>query len=76
VEEDRLTSTFGSVATNLIAMYKALGGGWQIREGKDFVPVETTTEMQKRTDWGNLLSPEKLEPPSEEERDKWQWPDW
>ena len=27
-------------------MYKALGGGWQMREGKDFVKEETKKEMQ------------------------------
>jgi NodT family efflux transporter outer membrane factor (OMF) lipoprotein len=76
-EQDFLAATTGSVATNLISVYKALGGGWQIRVGKDFVPVETIEEMSKRTDWGKLLSPEKLEVPStEEDRNKWQWPDW
>jgi hypothetical protein len=33
--------------------------------------------MQKRTNWGKLLAPEKLEtPPSEESTKKWWWPDW
>jgi NodT family efflux transporter outer membrane factor (OMF) lipoprotein len=73
-EEDLLTSTAGDVAVNMISMYKALGGGWQIRVGKDFVPVGTKEEMQKRTDWGKLLTPEKLETPSDQERLKWQAP--
>ena len=75
-EEDLLTSTAGDVALNLVAIYKALGGGWQIREGKDFVPEETKEEMKTRTDWGKLLSPEKLEMPPDEERHRWQSPDW
>ena len=75
-EQDLLTATTGSVAVNLVAMYKALGGGWQIRAGKDFVPEETKAEMRERTGWGKLLEPEKLEPPSEEDREKWRWPDW
>ncbi len=74
--QDRLTSTTGSVALNLIAMYKALGGGWEIRIGKDFVPEETREEMRNRTNWGRLLSPEEVAPPSEEAREKWRFPDW
>jgi NodT family efflux transporter outer membrane factor (OMF) lipoprotein len=54
-EQDLLTSVSGEVALNLIAMYKALGGGWQMREGKDFVNEGTREEMQQRTDWGNLF---------------------
>jgi len=74
--QDLLTQTEGSVAENLVAVYKALGGGWQIREGKDFVPQETKKEMEERTDWGNLLTPAKLEVPPKDERTKWRWPDW
>ena len=55
-QEDIHADTKGSVALNLIAIYKALGGGWEIREGKDFVPEKTKEEMEKRTNWGDLLS--------------------
>jgi len=75
-EQDLLTATTGSVVLNLVAMYKALGGGWEIRVGKDFVPEETKAEMRERTGWGKLLEQEKLEPPSEEDRKKLRWPDW
>ncbi len=57
-QEDLLTDTSGSVALNLIAIYKALGGGWEIRKGKDFVPEETKEEMRGRTNWGRLLETE------------------
>ena len=59
-EEDNLASTTGSIAINLIAMYKALGGGWELRLGKNFIPEKTRQEMRQRTDWGNLLPPEDL----------------
>lgn len=59
--EDNLTERRGAVATSLIAMYKALGGGWQIRVGKEFIPEETKKEMRSRTNWGGLLDPEELE---------------
>ncbi len=75
-EQDLFTSTTGDVALNLIGMYKALGGGWQIREGKDFVPEEIRAEMLKRTDWGGLLSREKFKTAPDDERLKWRSPDW
>jgi hypothetical protein len=42
--------------TNVIALYKALGGGWQIRDGKEYLPSERKEQMEDRTDWGNLLN--------------------
>ena len=76
-QEDLLADTSGAVAINLIAIYKALGGGWQIRTGKDFVPEETMDEMKTRTDWGDLLSRERLETqPPERVRKQWRSPDW
>jgi hypothetical protein len=43
------------VLVNLIATYKALGGGWEARSGKSFLPQEILREMSGRTDWGALL---------------------
>ena len=37
-EEDRLASTRGDVTLAVIALYKALGGGWELREGKEIAP--------------------------------------
>ncbi len=75
--EDQLTSTAGSVALNLISLYKALGGGWELRKDKDFVPQNIKEEMERRTNWGNLLSPDKLEyPPSQDVKDIFHSPDW
>jgi len=76
-QQDTLTSKQGSVATNLISMYKSLGGGWEIRVGKDFVPEEIKKEMENRTDWGDLLTPVNLElPAQEQDRVLWRSPDW
>jgi NodT family efflux transporter outer membrane factor (OMF) lipoprotein len=76
-QQDVWTATRGEVILNLVALYKALGGGWQIREGKDFVSEENIEEMQKRTDWGDLLMPEAVETPATaEERKQWRRPDW
>jgi NodT family efflux transporter outer membrane factor (OMF) lipoprotein len=62
-QQDDLAASRGDVVRNLIAIYKALGGSWEIRQGKDFVPDETRKEMQERTDWGDLLFLEEIEPP-------------
>jgi len=43
------------VASNLVAVYKGLGGGWQIRQGREFLPGTVLAEMSYRTDWGDLL---------------------
>jgi NodT family efflux transporter outer membrane factor (OMF) lipoprotein len=57
-QQDRWAAARGDIALNLIAMYKALGGGWEIREGNSFISDETRQEMEKRTNWGDLLTPE------------------
>jgi outer membrane protein TolC len=64
-EENSLAQTRSSVATNLISLYKALGGGWEMRQGQPFIPESTQVEMQKRTNWGNFFSkPPSLHTPS------------
>ena len=55
--QDSQASAAGRVASNLISAYKALGGGWELRLGHEFVPQETIEEMRNRTNWGNLLAP-------------------
>jgi NodT family efflux transporter outer membrane factor (OMF) lipoprotein len=61
-QQNSLAQTSSSVATNVIALYKALGGGWEFRQGKPFVPEPMQKEMKERTDWGDMLS----EPPKAE----------
>jgi NodT family efflux transporter outer membrane factor (OMF) lipoprotein len=55
-EQNSLARTRSSVATNLIALYKALGGGWEMRVGQPFVPDSMRIEMQERTNWGDLFT--------------------
>jgi len=54
-QQDFLADTQGTMVLNLISLYKAMGGGWEIRQGKDFVPDAVKEEMRKRTNWGNFL---------------------
>jgi NodT family efflux transporter outer membrane factor (OMF) lipoprotein len=55
-QENSLAEASSSVTTNFIALYKALGGGWEPRQGQPFVPAETQNEMRQRTNWGDYLS--------------------
>ena len=72
-QQDSLATTLGDISSNLVGVYRALGGGWQIREGQDVVPPEVKAEMAARTKWGNLLTvvtlpPQPLTPPKHQVR--------
>ena len=76
-QQDNLVATAGSVGTNLVALYRALGGGWEIREGQDFIPASIKNEMDSRTNWGGILTPKETEyPPSQAVRSIFHRPDW
>ena len=62
VQEDNLAGTQGNVSTDLVGVYRALGGGWEIREEMDPVPPAIRDEMKERTDWGGLLEPAQSDP--------------
>jgi len=53
----------GEVPKALVGLYRALGGGWQIRQGNDIVPKDIKAEMAARTYWGPLLNQPDHEPP-------------
>ena len=57
-QQTQWTRARGDIALNLIAMYKALGGGWGMRKDKPFVSQENRDAMAQRTDWGDMLEPE------------------
>lgn len=54
-QQDNWTNTRGQIALNVIAMYKALGGGWESRAGDAVISEGNRAEMRDRTDWGGLL---------------------
>ena len=71
--QNNLAVARGNIPLGLIGAYRALGGGWQMREGHDLVPDATRAEMSQRTNWGTLLTPDLLRPappglPSPEDR--------
>ena len=57
LEENSLAQTRSAIATDLISLYKALGGGWELRQGQPVIPDGMRQEMEKRTRWDDLLSP-------------------
>ena len=61
-DQDSLAVAQGAVPQNLIAVYRALGGGWELRDGNPFLPADITTAMGQRTDWGGLLEPAAVQP--------------
>ncbi|MGZ5010764.1 MAG: efflux transporter outer membrane subunit [Methylobacter sp.] len=75
-EQDNLASTLGDISNNLVGVYRALGGGWQIREGKDVVPDSVKEQMAKRTDWGSLLKPSAQPSPDTQTPSGVSWPRW
>jgi NodT family efflux transporter outer membrane factor (OMF) lipoprotein len=60
--QNNLAIWSGQVPLGLIAAYRAMGGGWQIREGHNFIPPDTAREMENRTNWGTLLTPDLTQP--------------
>lgn len=55
-QQDTLAATRGAVTTNLVDVYKSLGGGWEVRQGQspvDLIPEETRQEMRERTGYWN-----------------------
>lgn len=77
--QDSLASALGNISGSLVGVYRSLGGGWEIREGQDFVPAATREVMEKRTNWGKLLTPESQPLPTPEEQQEKRLirgPDW
>lgn len=54
-QQQRLISTQEAGVRSLVALFKALGGGWEGRDGDSFVPSSTLETMQNRTDWGKVI---------------------
>ena len=58
-----LVNAQGDIPQALIALYRALGGGWAIRGCNDVVPEQIKTEMAARTNWGTLMKQKNHRPP-------------
>ncbi|MFS2067920.1 efflux transporter outer membrane subunit [Pseudomonas sp. CT11-2] len=53
-QQDNYLVSRSNAVSNLIALYKALGGGWY--SALPTVDPGTRQQMEHRTDWGNLLN--------------------
>ncbi|USD57212.1 TolC family protein [Vibrio sp. SCSIO 43155] len=62
--EDSYATIKGNVANQVVALYKALGGGWEAQTGKPFLSETVAKQMQDRSDWDGLLDEkERVLPP-------------
>lgn len=52
-QQDNYLISRSNVVSNVIALYKALGGGWY--SARPQVAPATRQQMEKRTDWGDVL---------------------
>ncbi len=57
LREDVYAQTRGSIANSVVALYKALGGGWEPLSKRPIVKPGTVEQMRNRTDWGDYLEP-------------------
>jgi NodT family efflux transporter outer membrane factor (OMF) lipoprotein len=87
-EDDALASARGDVSLNVIGLYRALGGGWELRDGADAVPETTRVAMRARGWWwGGALDPARRAGEIQQAaadtaadrpwwRPRWWWPRW
>ena len=69
--QEGLVASQGGVVQYLIAVYKAMGGGWQAGRARPVLDDATQATMSERSDWNSLLQaplppPSAAVPPSDE----------
>lgn len=60
-EQLRLNAVRGSAAQSLITLYRALGGGWELRAGNDLVSPQIKQQMQQRTNWRGMIDSDRFQ---------------
>jgi NodT family efflux transporter outer membrane factor (OMF) lipoprotein len=53
-----MVSAQAATALGAVRTFRALGGGWEIREGAEFVDPDTQKRMTDRTNWGDVMTPD------------------
>jgi len=54
--QDIYAQTNGALATDIVLLYKALGGGWQLSDGQAYLSQATVERLKRRgVDWGDML---------------------
>lgn len=64
-QHQRYVSSQGAAVSSLVALFKAMGGGWEGHKGDSYISPETQETMRERTDWGDLI-PTGMDKPVEE----------
>lgn len=62
--QSSLVNAQGDIPQSLVALYRSLGGGWEIRKGNDLVAADIKQAMAARTNWGSLLKEQNHMPPT------------
>ena len=57
-QQQRYVSSQANTVRATVALYKALGGGWQDRGALPALDRETAEQMQERSNWGELINEE------------------
>jgi outer membrane protein TolC len=55
LQQNQYITNEGQSIGNLVAVYKAIGGGWIASTEADYANPETRATMEARTNWGGLL---------------------
>ena len=54
-QQQRYATNRGNVMRSFVALYRGLGGGWQLPSPVQYIDEDTRQEMQERTNWGDVL---------------------
>jgi outer membrane protein TolC len=57
-QEDSLVASRADIALGAVRTFRALGGGWEVHRGQEFIDAATAQRMRARTDWADVLSPQ------------------
>jgi NodT family efflux transporter outer membrane factor (OMF) lipoprotein len=63
-QQQNLVASQGNFVRSLIALYKALGGGWEDQSSISIISDNSRNDMQQRTDWGHYLQDKNIKMPT------------
>jgi outer membrane protein, multidrug efflux system len=55
-QQELLVTSRGNLTQSLIALYKAMGGGWEQARSRPVLDDETRETMEQRSDWKGMLA--------------------
>ena len=53
--EDSCVIAQGETVLGIVSTYRSLGGGWELRNGRDVISDDVKKQMADRTNWGRML---------------------